>query len=123
VSFFRVGEKFVWDVKKGNWCLCRVFFVGVFVHVSSVSLVFGSFSVLMSELFHVHCLVAGSVCGTFVGSLSFLVLCLCAVAGAVVVLGSLSVLILCLEHVTVCSSVEVGLYGCGENGDGYDGCD
>ena len=105
MPFSRRGGKFVWDVKKGKLVFVPVLFVGVFVRVSSVSLVFGSFSVLMFELFRVHCLVAGSVCGAFVGSLSFLVLCLCAVAGAVVVLGSLSVLILCLEHVTVCSSV------------------
>jgi len=91
--------------------------------VPLVSLVSCSFSVLISELLHVHCLVAASVCGTFLGSLSFSVLRLCAVAGAVAVLCSQSVLILGLEHVTVCGSVEVGLYGCCEKGDGYDAHD
>jgi hypothetical protein len=93
------------------------------VHVSSVPLVSCSFSVLISELLHVHCLVACSVFGIFVGSLSFLVLCLCAVAAAVTVFCSLSVLILRLKQLTIYGSVEVGLYGCGEEGDGYDGCD
>lgn len=47
---------------------------------SSVPLASCSFSVLISKLLYAHCAVAGSVCGTFVGSLSVSVLCLCAVA-------------------------------------------
>ncbi len=89
------------------------------VGASSVPLASCSFSVLISKLLHAHCVVAGSVCGTFVGSLSVSVLCLCAVA----VLCSYSISILRLKHITVCSSVEVSLYGRSEEGDGYDAYD
>jgi len=97
--------------------------MSMFACASLVPLAFCSFSVLISKLLHTHCVVTGSVCGTFVGSLAVSVLCLCAIAGAVAVLCSSSVLILRLGHITVCSSVEISLYGCSEEGDGYDAYD
>jgi len=63
-------------------------FTSIFVRTSSVPLVSYSVFVLISKLLHTHCAVTGSVCGTFVGSLSVSVLCLCAIAGAVAVLCS-----------------------------------
>ena len=60
---------------------------------------FASFSMLVSRLFHVHCLGAGSVSETFFSSL--LVLFLCAIAGALMVLCPQSFFLLRPKHRTV----------------------